>query len=454
MPRQKKTLNLNKRKACEEENDVDKLMAGVSRRMITPPAGIFLIGYGDRGKDSTGAHDELTATALVLKYEDKTIALVSCDLLYINEFVIDRIRKGAGKDIDVVVSCSHTHSGPVTYADKHSPGKNRKYIDFMVGQIVRAIRQACGRLKPAKLFFSAAQTDIAINRRVIKPDGSVEIGRNPDGPVDRSLNVLSIMAETGERIATVVNCACHATVLGPDNLLATADWVGVMRAATEKKLGGLTLFLQGAAGDLNPLMAWKKDDRWEQIRIQGMRVADSVAGACEEKMEPIRGLPISIDRKVEWLPLRVAAVTEKPPVNYRKHLAAMLHIPLLFSFVIDIVLNKRFPWRPIVEAHNGNWSIPLRINFLHLGELEIVTFSAEVFTETGMKIKKLCPAKYMMFGSVTDGSISYLPTCKAFSEGGFEVTDSPFFSRYPGQFNPDCEKFSIEAVKSFWESGK
>ena len=34
------------------------LSAGVSRQVISPPKGIFLIGYSDRAKGNTGIHDD------------------------------------------------------------------------------------------------------------------------------------------------------------------------------------------------------------------------------------------------------------------------------------------------------------------------------------------------------------------------------------------------------------
>ena len=43
------------------------LKAGVARQIITPPPGIYLIGYGDRSKGNRGVHDDLTATALALE---------------------------------------------------------------------------------------------------------------------------------------------------------------------------------------------------------------------------------------------------------------------------------------------------------------------------------------------------------------------------------------------------
>ena len=117
------------------------LTAGVARRIISPPKGIFLIGYGDRSKGNTGVHDDLTATALVLESGGVRVALVALDILTINEFVVDRVRARLAPT-EVILCCSHTHSGPIAYADEKSSRKNRGYIDSLVGNIVEAVVEA------------------------------------------------------------------------------------------------------------------------------------------------------------------------------------------------------------------------------------------------------------------------------------------------------------------------
>ena len=59
--------------------DRTELRAGIAREIISPPQGIYLIGYGDRTKGNTGIHDDLTATALVLDDGRTRLALVACD---------------------------------------------------------------------------------------------------------------------------------------------------------------------------------------------------------------------------------------------------------------------------------------------------------------------------------------------------------------------------------------
>jgi neutral ceramidase len=433
------------------------LSAGVARRVINPPMGIFQIGYGDRVKGNIGIHDDLTATALVLDDGTTRVALVALDMLTINEFVVDRVRARLAPT-EVLLCCSHTHSGPIAYADEKSPRRNREVIDSLVTNIVEAVQEAQTNLLPARLEYSHGEANVGINRREKMPDGHFEIGRNPEGARDKSVQVLSVFALTptplpksGEgpvRLATVVNYACHGTVLGPDNLLVSADWIGVMRKKVEEELGGLTLFLQGATANINPDMFWKDTRVFEMVAEQGLSVANAVLAATASRSEMMRGLPIQVERVEAWMPTETRVASSRPPKNYRKPLLAMANLPGFMAVFADLLLNQRYPWKPVIEAKDGFWSVPMRINAVKIGDLALVTFAAETFTEIGMKVKSVSPAAHTLFASVSDGCISYLHTEASHVEGGYEVDVAPLAYRYPGRFQAKCEGIALAATKS------
>ncbi len=428
------------------------LRAGVARSLITPPKGIYLIGYGDRTKGNVGVHDELTATALVLDDGSTRLAVVALDMLTINEFIVDRVRARLPKT-EVLLCCSHTHSGPIAYADEKSSRLNRTYIDLLVERIVDAVQQAQSDLQPARLEYSLGEGSVGINRRERLPDGRMEIGRNPDGPRDKSVQVLSVMTEAG-RLATVVNYACHGTVLGPDNLLVSADWIGVMRQKVESELGGLALFLQGATANINPDMYWGDSQVFEKVTEQGLSVADSVLAAIRSGSEEMKSTPIRVERTQAWMPTETQATTSRPPKNYTAPLLAMAHLPGFMAIFADMLLDQRYPWKPVIEAKNGFWSVPMRVSAVQLGDLALVTFGAETFTEIGMKLKAASPAKHTLFASISDGSISYLHTAESHAEGGYEVDVAPLAYRYPGRFQAQCEQIALDTtqvmLKKLW----
>ena len=430
------------------------LSAGVARQIISPPKGIFLIGYGDRSKGNIGIHDDLTTTALVLTDGAMRVAIVALDILTINEFIVDRVRARLAPT-EVLLCCSHTHSGPIAYADKKSPRKNREYIDLLVDRIVEAVNEAQKNLLPARLEYSHGEADVGINRREKMPDGHMEIGRNPEGPRDKSVQVVSVLTDAGQRLATIVNYACHGTVLGPDNLLVSADWIGVMRDKVEKELGGMTLFIQGAAANINPDMYWEDAHAFEKVTEQGLGVAEAVLTAAGSRSDEMRGMPLEIERAEAWMPTETAVTTSRPPKNYGKPLLALAKMPGFMAVFADVLLNQRYPWKSVIEAKDGFWSVPMRINAVRIGDLALVTFGAETFTEIGMKVKATSPAAHTLFASVSDGCISYLHTEESHTEGGYEVDIAPLAYRYPGRLQAGCEQIALEtmskALKVLWK---
>jgi neutral ceramidase len=417
------------------------LNIGVGRENISPPPGIYLIGYGNRSKGNRGVHDELTATALAVDDGLHRAVIVACDLLAINEHTVARVQAQTGSNI--VICCSHTHSAPITYAGQRSARKNRDYATYLVGQIVKAVKDAQANQQPALLRWGRGEADIALNRRERKHDGHIEIGVNPTGPIDRSLGVLQAQTSDGKVIVTLVNFQCHGTVLGPKNMLVSADWIGAMRCTLEQQTGSLVMYLQGATGDLNPKHTWGKDD-FEAVQAIGAKVAGQVAKEIPV-LASVSGETVSFHQEQVWLPLEAEARGTSPPTTYRAVLARMAHVP---RFLVDFILNYRYPWKTHITAREGYWSVPVVLTHIRLGEVAIYALGAEVFTEIGMAIKQASHATPTLFASVSSGCIGYLPTASEHALGGYEVDISPYLYRMPGRLNADSADRVLEAVRN------
>jgi neutral ceramidase len=417
------------------------LSVGIARKTINPPTGIYLIGYGDRTKGNLGVHDDLTATALALDDGLHRAVIVACDLLAINEHTVARVQAQTGSN--VVICCSHTHSGPITYAGQRSPRKNRDYINYMVTQIVKAVKEALMNLQPARLTWAHGEADIAINRRERKPDGHIEIGVNPTGPIDRSLSLLQAQTPDGKPIVTLVNFQCHGTVLGPKNMFASADWMGAMRRIVEQESGAPTMYLQGATGDLNPNHTWGEDDN-EAMEAMGARVAEQVRKVIP-LLAPILGEAVSFHQEQIWLSLEAEANGPMPPPRYRTVLAKMAHVP---RFMVDYVLNYRYPWKTHIAARDGFWSVPVVLTHIRAGDLVLFALGAEVFAEIGIEIKQASITSQSLFASVSSGCIGYLPTAGEHALGGYEVDMSTYFYRMPGRLKAESADRVLQAVRN------
>ena len=189
----------------------DPIKAGVARELFTLPEGVPLAGYSRRhGKPSRGLHDPVGVSALVLTDADTTAALVSCDLLIIDEPLFDAVRRrlpaaGVPADLSLMLAATHTHSGPGGYGmkflEKLSMGHfDRRIFDALVRTITQAISRAYAARVPVRLAYRRAATEGLVVNRI-----------DPRGPVDRDLTVVAVYPEAsaGSRDAAT---AARATI--------------------------------------------------------------------------------------------------------------------------------------------------------------------------------------------------------------------------------------------------
>jgi len=420
------------------------LRAGLARSVITPPHGSYLIGYGDRYLGASRVHDDLTATALVLDDGSTRLTIVALDMLCLHEDVVARIRQRCLGE--VLIACSHTHAGPIAFADRHSSRRRRRLIEGVVGNVVGAVTEAGRSLLPVELRFAVGEAGIAVNRRQRGPDGKIELGVNPEGAVDPSLGVLQLLDARGAVRATLVNFACHPAILSPKNRQISAEWPGVMRREVQAATGGACLFLQGATANLNPKHEWGDQD-FEAVEHLGREVARAVLERCQSGLAPIGATPLASVRQEVALP-----VIERPEESYRETAARILRVP---SFVVDPFLRYAYPWRPRLRpGPDGRPEFPMEVQVLRIGDLALVAHAAETFTEIGQAIKEGSPAPHTLFAGYSNGCVGYVPTARAHAEGGYEVEQAPLAYRVSGTFDPSCAeavtKRSIQLVASLF----
>ena len=66
--------------------------------------------------------------------------------------------------------------------------------------------------------------------------------------------------------------------------------------------------------------------------------------------------------------------------------------------------------------------VEAEVSALRFGDVALVTAPGEIFTETGMAVKRRSPLPRTCYVGYTNGSIGYVPVPAAYDEGGYEVT--------------------------------
>jgi hypothetical protein len=231
---------------------------GAVSRRLSPPDLNPANGY-TFFKPATGAIDPLYAKALVLANNDAKVGFLTVDAVGILGELVDRIHAKAvsmGSTLDrgqLVVSASHTHSGPGSLTNLHFwelAGSDLLYAplrDAFVDKCAEALVTAEINLQPAKIgLASSPLSGVTTNRRVgVSPAITA-------GMVDTDLGVIRVDKANGTPLAVLWNFAIHGTAYDATNLKFSADVMGAASILVETSLGVPALFANGVEGDAAP----------------------------------------------------------------------------------------------------------------------------------------------------------------------------------------------------------
>ena len=271
---------------------------------ITPTVSMPMYGYEDRKcGPSNGVRDPLHAKALVLDDGRSRIAIVTLDLgSIVSEHLKDEV--AAKLNIPVLLlAASHSHSAPAFLPSGSASVSDKSgaaYKADLEKKIFNAIDQASKSMFPARLGVGRGSIQLGYNRLKLQPDGRSRVMyRNPEripyGPVDPEVVLLRIEDTSGKTRALMVHYAAHAVVLGQSNCKFSADYPGVMQSKVESELpGAQVMFVQGGAGDINPLLLGRSEDEAADFAVlqkMGEFLADEVIKA-NKNITPIEAGPI------------------------------------------------------------------------------------------------------------------------------------------------------------------
>jgi hypothetical protein len=256
------------------------VMAGVAAERLELPRGVPLAGYSRRGgRPSRGEHDPIHIRALVVQDADTTAALVSADLLIIDERLFESVREqlvaqGLPASLVLLLAATHTHSGPGAYGrrflEKLSMGHfDGRVVTAIVQAVTRSIRLAYERRSPVRLAYGVGQAAELVTNRV-----------EPSGPIDGDVVVVALyQPAAASPFAIVVGFAAHPTTLGAWNDQLSADYPGVIGRELARRVPGATvLFVAGAVGDQAPVKVGAGFERAEHL---GLPLAERVAALLD-----------------------------------------------------------------------------------------------------------------------------------------------------------------------------
>ena len=460
--------------------------AGAARVDITPPLPVDLLGYVRRAKAAREVWDPLLATACVLRGADgSTVAVIAADVVGLTTEMSDTIRARVATAIscrpeDVLLNSSHSHASPWPGARIKMGGEfdgwtdtERRWWEAVPDLYASAAVQAAESAVVARVSGGVGRVhNVAVNRRERTADGRTILGWNPGLFVDESVPTLRIdaldsPADDPRAISTIVGFGCHPVVVGPEVPMVGSDFVGPLRDLLDERLrpGGVTVFLQGAAGNVLPLEAFR--DEPESAAIVGERLALEAAHAVADR-DP---------RAIATRRLNYGSVT--PIGLYRRELADVQPEPLLRSArrIVSLPMLQAPPVEDLERelrerrdeierrkadgegratinpvAYHVAWlelmldgamagPLPSAIDgevwVSRLGDTAIVGAPGEIFGEIGAAVRSASPAPVTLFAGYCNGSLGYVATPEEYPYGGYEPAVSHRGYGHPAPFSPD-----------------
>ena len=256
-------------------------MGAAYEAFVLPPK-VPLAGYSKRhGKPSTGVRDPVGVRALVVSDGETTAALVSADLLIVDERLADAVRQrllaqGIPRSLTLLLAATHTHSGPGAYGrrflEQLSMGHfDARVFDAIVDATARAVMRAQAALAPVHVGVQRVETTGLIENRMV-----------PGGRVDAALTVVTYSRpDARDPLAIVISFAAHPTALGAWNTRLSGDYPGVvMREVTQRFPRSVALFFAGAVGDQAPVKLGDREQRAERL---GVPLAEQVLALLPAK---------------------------------------------------------------------------------------------------------------------------------------------------------------------------
>jgi hypothetical protein len=273
---------------------------GACQINITPDIGVELSGFAARTQPSIGVLDPLFAKALYLEDGEDKLLWIHCDLIGFDPDIVLTFRKWASERFGlsggrVMLSATHTHSGPCTIRLQEAGLYDTVYVKFLQERMHKVTEGACVQTDECVLVGVEGRVDLAVDRR-----------KTASSHTDSRVGALGFRKADGTFGAVIVNHAMHPVALGSSNRQVSADVPGQTALVLAQQLPGqpMVLVTNGACANLNPPA---ENVTPLQVAAWGKQIADSVAARLQ-KAPPSSQSRLRVFSRIIPLPLETLDV--------------------------------------------------------------------------------------------------------------------------------------------------
>ncbi len=393
-----------------------ELFCGFADGIITPVLnGTFLDGYGFRTTPAVSIRDELHAKVMAVGDGEDTALVFSIDLLGLTppvyRLVARQITAVTGVPTEkIALNYIHTHAAPASGCLAEMPVSYDYFasVGDLCGEIaLRAMeRRAPGTFRTAVLPEKLTQICNRRGRDVMDPQIRAAVFRD----------------HTGRVRGVLCSACCHAVI--NTSMAVSADWLSVLNRSSSDDVP--LLYLQGRAGDINPIMDPAKSID-EQIETLGAELAGPVLRFAGEDApgEKVAGEMVCRYENVK-IPMKPFGDAETLKASVRKaerdYFAAA---PEDRHALLRELQWRRWTLDRTEKGEDGDLVVPLQ--YLILGKnLAFAFVPFELLTLAGNEIERLfadqgwTPDRIFVCG-YSNSVNGYLASKEEFAFGGYEI---------------------------------
>jgi hypothetical protein len=188
----------------------------------------------------------------------------------------------------------------------------------------------------------------------------------------------------------------HGTVMSGDNLKISGDAPGIVESYVEEKIGAPMLYVNSAAGNIAPIYSVYHDPESGHLSQFRVLLGDRILSAIQ-----------SLGPATDNVTLAASETTIETPMKQ----------------------GLSWPTELSVYTRRSETSVPLvrlPVRFLKVNDTLIWSAPIELFCEMAIQVRNQSPFPHTFYFGYANGWLGYLPTQKAFQEGGYEPKTSPF----------------------------
>jgi hypothetical protein len=410
------------------------LYAGYGQADITPSLPHMLNGFAARQQPALSIAAPVRARVTVLRHGRRRAVIAVCDVLGFRIADSMRLEAAIGKVVgcsakNVFLSCTHTHSGPMSQPLGLGFDFDPAYIDFVEQQLLTATRTA---MADAEAVTSSCVGSVDVSEMGMYRWNVPEPGRE-HWPGRLSAWQLR---RVGRGSLTFWHLGVHQYLLGWQSRVMHPDYPGSTCEAIERTLGGHAIFLPGCAGDVAPVPEMLTD--LAGVNAYGQRAAEAAVRALHDGVE------------IKDAPLRYAHLAPHVYFNHEPKLAELYADNRPFTDAADKGYRNTRRWTDERRAGRLPTSSPFPMRVLRVGGVTLLGMPAEIFCETGLDLIRAMPGTHLLAVAHTGGNLGYLCREFAYRHDTYEANAHQWYDTagaMPPSTEPRLRKAIVQAAQ-------